>query len=181
MNPDLAMIFLFGSNFAPVGFLMCNGQVLSIASNTAVFSLLGTTYGGNGTSTFQLPDLRGRVPIHAGQGPGTSNYVLGQSAGTETVTLTTNQLPSHSHAFNVNNSAGSTATPGTTTYLAAGPSTGSGPNASSLPTYTTTAPNTTLSANAIGLTGGTNPFTVVQPYLAVTFVIAMEGVFPSRN
>ena len=84
MDPLLAMIFLFGSNFAPQGYLFCSGQLLSIASNTAVFSLLGTTYGGNGTNNFQLPDLRGRVPLGQGQGPGLSNYVLGQASGTET-------------------------------------------------------------------------------------------------
>lgn len=180
MDPLLAMIFAFGSNFAPSGYAFCNGQILAISSNTALFSLLGTTYGGNGTSNFALPNLQGRAPIGMGQSPGTSNYILGQSGGVETVTLTTNQIPSHTHLVNVNNGAGGTA-PGTTTYLAAGPSTGSGPNASVLNIYTTNANNTTLNTNTIAASGGGQPFTVVQPYLAISYVIAISGVFPSRN
>jgi len=180
MTPDLAMIFLFASNFAPQGYLFCQGQTLAISSNTAVFSLLGTTYGGNGTTNFQLPNLQGRAPIGFGQSAGTSNYVLGQSGGVETVTLTTSQIPSHSHLINVNSSPGGAA-PGTTTYLAAGPSTGSGPNASVLNIYTASSPNATISPSTVATTGGSQPFTVVQPYLAVSYVIAMTGVFPSRN
>src|SRR5688572_15936308 len=96
-EPFLAQIMMFGGNFAPRGWALCNGQILSIAQNTALFSILGTTYGGNGQTTFALPDLRGRVPIHPGQGPGLSSYSLGQSAGTETVTLTINEMPTHLH------------------------------------------------------------------------------------
>jgi microcystin-dependent protein len=180
MTPDLAMIFLFGSNFAPQGYAFCQGQILSINSNTALFSLLGTTYGGNGTTNFQLPNLQGRAPIGFGQSAGTSNYSLGQSGGVETVTLNTNQIPAHSHLVNVNNGSGNTA-PGTTTYLSAGPLTGSGPNATVLNTYTTNANNTTLNPNSIALAGGGQPFTVVQPYLAISYIIALTGVFPSRN
>ena len=181
MTPDLAMIYLFASNFAPSGYAFCNGQTLSIASNTALFSLIGTTYGGNGQNTFALPDLRSRVPVHVGQGLGLSSYALGQTGGTETTTLTLSQLPAHSHTVNVNKEAGTTATPGTTTYLAAGPKTGSGPNATALKTYTTNANDATLNANTIGNTGGNQPFNILQPYLAVSFVIALQGVFPSRN
>ena len=181
MDPLLAMIFAFGSNFAPQGYLFCSGQLLAIASNTAVFSLLGTTYGGNGTTNFALPDLRGRAPIGQGQGPGLNNYVLGQAAGTETVSILISNLPSHTHAFNVNNAAGTTGIPGTTTYLSKGPSTGSGPNATVLDIYTTAAPNTTLAANAVGLTGSSVPMSNLQPYLAISYVIAMFGIFPTRN
>jgi len=181
MDPLLAMIFLFGSNFAPQGYLFCSGQLLAISSNTAVFSLLGTTYGGNGTNNFQLPDLRGRAPIGQGQGPGLSNYVLGQASGTETVALNISNLPSHSHSFNVNNAAGTTGVPGTTTYLSKAPSTGSGPNAVVQNFYTTTAPNTTLSLSAIGTTGSGTPVSVLQPYLAISYIIAMNGIFPTRN
>lgn len=181
MTPDLAMIYLFAGNFAPSGYQMCNGQILAISTNTALFSLVGTTYGGNGQNTFALPDLRGRVPIHEGQGPGLSLYNLGQAGGTESVTLTTAQIPSHSHAFNVNAGIGTTASPGSTTYLSAGPVTGSGPNASLLKTYTTSASNISLGPNTIGATGGTQPHSIIQPYLAVTYVIAMQGVYPSRN
>ena len=183
MTPDfpiLAMIFLFGSNFAPQGYAFCQGQILNISINTALFSLLGTTYGGNGTTNFQLPNLQGRAPIGFGQSPGTSYYNLGQSGGVETVTLNTNQMPSHSHLVNVNSGAGNTA-PGTTTYLSAGPSSGSGPNATILNVYTAGANNTTLNPNSIAATGGGQPFTVVQPYLAISYIIAMQGVFPSRN
>jgi len=181
MDPLLAMIFAFGSNFAPQGYLFCSGQLLSISSNTAVFSLLGTTYGGNGINNFQLPDLRGRAPIGQGQGPGLSNYFLGQAAGTETVTLNINNLPSHTHAFNVNAAVGTTGTPGTTTYLSQAPAIGSGPNATVEKIYTTTAPNTTLAANAIGLTGSSQPVANLQPYLAVSYIIAVFGIFPTRN
>ena|ERR1700733_909173 len=183
--PVLAMIFLFGSNFAPKGYSFCQGQLLAINSNTALFSLLGTTYGGNGTSNFQLPNLQGRAPIGSGQSAGTSNYSLGQSGGVETVTLNTNQIPPHAHLVNVNNGPGSTGPgvgPGSTTYLSAGPSAGSGPNATVLNIYTANTNNiTTLDPNSIAATGGGQPFTVVQPYLAVSYVIAMAGVFPTRN
>ncbi len=180
MTPDLAMIYLFAGNFAPSGYQMCNGQIIAISTNTALFSLVGTMYGGNGTNTFALPDLRGRVPNHQGQGPGLSPYIVGQVGGAETTTLTPNQLPSHSHAFNAGG-PGTTGTPGSTTYIAAGPGTGSGPNATQLKTYTTTGPSGALIPNSIGATGGGQPFNIIQPYLTITYVIAMQGVFPSRN
>jgi microcystin-dependent protein len=182
MDPLLAMIFLFGSNFAPQGYAFCSGQLLAIASNTAVFSLLGTTYGGNGTNNFALPDLRGRVPLGQGQGPGLNNYTLGQSAGSETVTINATQMPPHSHQVNVNLGPGS-APPGSTTYLSAGPSSGSGPNASVLNIYTTGANigNTAINPGTIAMAGGGQPFTILQPYLAISYVIAMQGVFPTRN
>src|SRR6201996_9722179 len=105
MTPDLAMIYLFASNFAPQGYALCNGQILAISTNTALFSLIGTFYGGNGQNNFALPDLRGRTPIHAGgnsgQGTGLSPYVLGQTGGVETVTLNTSQMPQHTHTLNV--------------------------------------------------------------------------------
>jgi microcystin-dependent protein len=181
MTPDLAMIFAFGSNFAPQGYLFCSGQLLSIAQNTAVFSLLGTTYNGNGTTTFGLPDLRGRVPIGQGQGPGLSNYVLGQSSGLESVSLSISNLPAHRHALSANTAAGTTGVPGTTTYLSKGPSTGSGPNATVENIYTTTAPNTTLASDAISSIGGNIPVSILQPYLAVSYIIAILGIFPTRN
>ncbi|WP_259070692.1 phage tail protein [Mucilaginibacter sp. X4EP1] len=181
MDPLLAMIFAFGSNFAPQGFLFCSGQQLAISSNTAVFSLLGTTYGGDGVSNFKLPDLRGRAPIGQGQGPSLNNYVLGQSAGVESVSISISNLPQHTHALNVNNAAGTTGVPGITTYLSKGPSTGSGPNATVENIYTTTAPNTTLAPTAIGMTGSNMPISILQPYLAISYIIAMNGIFPTRN
>src|SRR5689334_9815739 len=110
-NPFLGEIRMVPFNFAPKGWALCNGQILAISQNTALFSLLGTTYGGNGVSTFALPDFRGRVPIHAGQGPGLSSYVLGEQTGTESVTLTVPQLPAHNHTVNGVASGGSQASP----------------------------------------------------------------------
>jgi len=180
-SPLLATIFMFGSNFAPQGYLFCSGQLLAISSNTAVFSLLGTTYGGNGTTNFALPDLRGRVPNGQGQGPGLQNYNLGQASGIENQTLLANQVAPHSHPLSVYNAAGNTATPGNTTFLAAGPATGSGPNASQLMSYTTAGANTSLNAGTIGINSGGSPFSILQPYLTVSFIIAMVGTFPTRN
>jgi microcystin-dependent protein len=181
MNPYLGMIFPFAGNFAINGFQMCNGQLLSISQNTALFSVVGTFYGGDGTSTFALPDLRGRGIKHQGEGVGLASYTVGQSGGIEYQTLTVNQIPAHSHALNVNNAAGNTATPGATTFLAGGVPTGSGPNASQLMSYTTTVNNVSLNPASIGSTGGTQPFSILQPYLTVTYLIAMTGIFPSRN
>ena len=180
-EPYLGGIFIMGFNFPPKGYALCNGQLLSISQNSALFNLLGTTYGGDGQNTFALPNLQGRVPIHQGQSSGTSTYVIGQSGGVETVTLVTTQVPAHSHLFNVNKEAGTTATPGTTTYLAAGPSTGSGPNSSALKTYTINPNDVTLNPNSIASTGGGQPHNNLQPYLTVSFVIALQGIFPSRN
>src|SRR5579872_7445348 len=110
-NPYLGEIRIVGFNFAPVGWALCNGQLMSIQQNTALFSLLGTTYGGNGVTTFALPNLQGRVPIHFGQSPGTSNYVQGQMAGAEVITLATSQIPPHSHLVNCNTGGGTQASP----------------------------------------------------------------------
>lgn len=180
-QPFLAAIFLFASNFAPTGYAFCAGQLLAISSNTALFSLMGTTYGGNGISTFGLPDLRGRAPIGQGQGPGLNPYVLGQQGGNENITILTSNLPSHNHSIAVSSAAGTTGVPGTTTYLAKGPSTGSGPNATVEKTYSTTAPDTTLSPSAVGITGSNVPISVLSPYLAVSYIVALVGIFPSRN
>ena len=167
-DPFIGEIRLFPYNFAPRGWAFCNGQVLSIAQNTALFSLLGTTYGGNGQTTFALPDLRGRVPVSSGQGPGLSNYSLGQVGGTESVTLNTNQMPAHNHQVNVN--AG-----GATTSRANGnfPSTGG--------SYNSATDGSTFNPNAVSNTGGNQPHENVQPYLTLNFCIALEGIFPSRN
>jgi microcystin-dependent protein len=180
-SPFLGEIFMGGWNFAPRGFAMCNGQLLSISQNSALFSLLGTTYGGDGVTTFALPDLQGRVPIHQGNGAGLSPYVLGQVGGVENVTLSTGQMPSHTHALGAVASAGTTSLP-TGAYLAPGPSTGSGPNATALNTYTaTTTPLVNLNAASIQTAGGSQPHTNIQPYLCVMYVIALQGIFPSRN
>jgi microcystin-dependent protein len=151
---------------------MCQGQLLSIASNTALFSLLGTTFGGNGQTTFGLPDMRSRVPVGMGQGAGLSPYVQGQMGGTETVTLNTNQIPAHQHGVTppAKNGAGDDTNPGGNKFMAT----------ASTDLYATSN-NVTMGTFATGLTGGNQPFSIVQPYLAMNYIIALEGIFPSRN
>ena len=149
------------------------GQI-SIAQNTALFSLLGTTYGGNGQTTFALPDLRGRVPNSAGQGPGLSSYDLGQQAGTESATLTINNMPGHNHPYTIP----AIASDGTTTEPAANTILGQ-PTQGDL--YTTGAAGVQMPGGNTGLTGGSQPFSILQPYLTLNYCIALEGIFPSRN
>ena len=168
-EPFIAEIIMFGGNFAPRGWALCQGQILSIAQNTALFSILGTTYGGNGQTTFGLPDMRSSVPIHPGQGPGLSAYSLGQKAGVETVTLLTSQIPAHNHLVNVSGEDATSAKP-TNNVPAAG-------GAYSPPA----AIDGIMATNTIGNTGGSQPHTNIQPYLCVNFIIALEGIFPSRN
>lgn len=178
MDEYLAIIKMFGGNFAPRSFLFCHGQMLAVQQNSALFALLGTTFGGNGVQTFGLPDLRGRTPIGQGQGPVSSNYMLGQSGGAENVTLTINQLPSHQHVM-ATSAAGNTPNP-TNARFALGPKVGSGPNASNLNLYNSNAaePAALMSNQAVG---GNQAFPIMQPYLAVNYLITVEGIFPSRN
>jgi len=182
MEAFIGTIMMFGGNFAPRSWKLCNGQLLSIAQNTALFSILGTTYGGDGQVTFALPNLQGRVPIHAGQGAGTSNYALGETAGTENVTLVSGQMPMHTHTTVVTinaNAAPQTASAEPGDAVMAG---GSGQSI-----YATGAPDGTTKMNAgmastvVGLAGGSQPFSVLQPFLCVNFIICTEGLFPSRN
>ncbi len=170
-EPFLGQIMLVPYNFAPRGWAFCSGQILPIAQNTALFSLLGTTFGGNGQTTFALPDLRGRVPNGSGQGPGLSNYDLGQVGGTETGTLTVNQMPSHNHLVNVNADSGDTGRI-ENTYLA---------NSSETPYIASITTPGTMAPQMIGNTGGSQPFNVLQPYLTLNYCIALEGIFPSRS
>ena len=174
-NPFIGEIKIFAGNFAPAGWALCNGQLLSIQQNTALFSLLGTIYGGNGTSTFALPDLRGRVPIHMGQGPGLSSYFEGQQAGTETVTLITNQIPAHTHTVNAVASGGNQASP-------VGGSLAIESTGTSLDyVNSNTTPTSAMHPAMIANTGGNQPHSNIQPYLCVNFIIALVGIFPSRN
>ena len=180
-EPFVGQIELFPYNFAPKGWMACQGQILAISQYTALFSLLGTTYGGNGTSNFGLPNLQGNVAVAPGQGPGLSNYDLGETAGTTTVTLKLNEMPGHSHSLNVNANTGNTAVP-TNALLATGPSTGSGTFKVSRALYTATnTPNTALAAAAISLTGGNGAHNNMQPYLALGYYIALVGVYPQRS
>jgi len=168
-DPFIGTIQIFGFNFPPRGWAMCNGQLLSIAQNTALFSLLGTTYGGDGQTTFALPDLRGRFPNHQGQGPGLSNYDIGQVAGSETVTLLNTNLPAHTHGLR----AGTTSTTKNPTGKFIGLSSGGA-------AYTATQTGL-MASNAIDPAGGSQPFPNLNPYLTLNFCIALVGIFPSRN
>lgn len=175
-SPFIGEIFIVGFNFAPRGFSLCNGQLISIAQNTALFSILGTTYGGNGQTTFGLPDLRGRASLGMGTGPGLSNYQLGQNGGTENVTLTIQQMATHSHGVNSNNGDGALNTP-VNNYFA-------GPGADRdlvLYNAATTGATPAMNAQATALTGSSTPHNNMQPYQVVNFCIAMQGIFPSRN
>ena len=177
MNPFIGQILMVGFNFAPVGWALCNGQLLPIAQNTALFSLLGTYYGGDGRTTFALPNLQGRIPIHQGNSVGTSNYVIGQSGGVENVTLLINNLPAHNHTANCSTTLGTNSDPAKNFWAEA--NTG-GKKPAATPSYATGA-NAQMAPTAIGTTGSGQPVTVVQPFLCVNFIIALEGVFPSRN
>lgn len=168
MEPFIGQIMMFAGNFAPRGWAFCNGQLLSIAQNTALFSILGTTYGGDGKTTFALPDLRGRAPLHWGHGPGLSNRNLGESGGQEAVTLTVDQMPAHGHALNASDAAANVRQP-TNAVLAQSES------------YTQSRPDVTLNPAAIGNTGGNLPHPNMQPFLGISFIIALQGIFPSRE
>ena len=177
-QPFIGQIIGFAGNFAPSGWALCNGQLLSISSNAALFSILGTSFGGNGTTTFALPDLRGRVPVHAGQGPGLSPYVLGESTGTENVTLTVGQMPAHSHLVNANASNGTAPSPNGHLLAQAVDST-----KKSVDVYSVAPASKllTLAAATIASAGGSLPHANIQPVLAINFIIALVGIFPSRN
>ncbi|MET0752537.1 MAG: tail fiber protein [Pyrinomonadaceae bacterium] len=171
-QPFLGQIQIFPYNFAPRGWAFCNGQILPIAQNTALFSLLGTTYGGNGQTTFALPDLRGRVPNSSGQGPGLSSYDLGQVGGVENTTLTINQMPGHTHTYNPVTAEGDPNSKGTNnTFLA-------GQNSNF---YSTAQDGTKMGTQTTNPAGGSQPFSILQPFLTLNYCIALEGIFPSRN
>jgi microcystin-dependent protein len=172
-SPFMGIIMAFAGNFAPQGWMSCEGQLLPISTNTALFAILGTTYGGDGQVSFGLPDLRGRAAIGQGAGPGLSNYVLGQQAGTETTTLTIAQLPAHNHALALQANADGAATPDPTNgYLSI---------ASSNMYETTSSAAMATQNNAAALAGGSQPFEILAPYLAMYQCIATEGLFPTRN
>ncbi|MBM7845053.1 phage tail protein [Herpetosiphon giganteus] len=169
-DPFVAEIRIVPFNFAPRGWAFCNGQLLPISQNTALFSLLGTTYGGNGKSNFALPDLQGRSPMHPGQGPGLSLHDLGETGGSETVTLLQSEIPSHSHTLNYVGIDGNNPDP-VGNVLGASESTDAFRKTN----------DTTLSPQELSITGGDNPHNNLQPYLTLNFIIAMQGVFPPRG
>ncbi|MDH4473756.1 MAG: tail fiber protein [Fluviicola sp.] len=180
VDPYIATITNFAGNFAPLNWMFCQGQLLSIAEYNALFALIGTTYGGDGQVTFALPDLRSRVAVHQGQGPGLSNYVVGQMAGTENVTLLSPQMPAHNHAMLTFTGAFNAST--ATTGLVGVPN-------NAIPAAGATVYSNSPNGDQFGpmpcnsitpIVGGNAPLSIVQPYLAMNFIIAVEGIFPSR-
>lgn len=173
-EPYIGEIRLFAGNFAPVNWAFCNGQAMAISENEALFTLIGTTYGGDGEQTFNLPDLRGRAPIHQGTRPGGSTYVMGQTAGSETVTLAANQYPQHSHTLGATSAKANSASPS-----------GARPAADSAGItgeYSTAAANTTMNAGMVQSNGGgAQPHENLMPLLVINFIIALFGIFPSQN
>lgn len=174
-NPFVAEIRMFACNFAPTGWAMCNGQILPISQNTALFSLLGTTYGGNGQSTFALPDLQGSAPMHSGQGPGLSLRDLGEIGGEPNVTLLQTEMPSHSHTLS-GRSLGGQADPNAKVFGVVG---GQLPPPNLYSNAAGSAVN--MSPFALSISGGNLPHNNLMPYLVLNFCIALQGVFPARN
>ena len=164
-QPYVGEVRMFGGNFAPAGWMFCEGQLLPISENETLFTLIGTTYGGDGQSTFGLPDLRGRIPIHQGNG-----FILAETIGAEEITLTANQTPAHAHAFVGTSSTAS----------AASPANGVLASPSNIDLYRpVTVPGVAMAANALAPQGGSQPHTNFQPYLCVSFIISLFGIFPS--
>ena len=170
-DPFVAEIRIFPFNFAPKGWAFCDGQLLPLSQNTALFSLLGTTYGGDGKSNFALPDMQGNAPMHPGQGPGLSLHDLGETGGSETVSLLESEIPSHSHSLTASASDGNNTKPAGQLFA----------QGAGVQIWGTIAPNTQLSANAITPAGGDQPHNNMQPYLTLNFCIALQGVFPPRT
>jgi microcystin-dependent protein len=165
-SPFIGEIRMFAGNFAPAGWAFCNGAIIPISENDALFNLIGTTYGGDGQSTFALPNLQSRVPIHVGPG-----FALGQSGGVETVTLTTSQIPAHPHTPQCFAAAGNQAKPDGGVWAASNPAT----------YFSSAAPNITMSSAAIGSTGGSQPHDNMIPFLVINFILSLFGVFPVQS
>lgn len=176
LEPYIGEITLFAGNFAPRGWAFCQGQLLSIAQNTALFSILGTTYGGDGRTNFALPDLRGRAPIGFGQGPGLPSYELGEMGGEPSHTLTYPEMPAHSHAVQAAGvaSGGSSASPGGGTWAS---------STARDNIYSDAAPDTPMAGGniSIGAAGNSQPHNNMQPYLGLNYIIALEGIYPARS
>jgi microcystin-dependent protein len=168
-EPYVGEIRMFAGNFAPAGWMFCDGQLLAISENQTLFQLIGTTYGGDGQSTFALPDLRGRLPLHQGNG-----LILAEIGGTEEITLTASQLPAHSHKLQATTDAASTAVPGGSVTLARA-------LAATITPYGSDNPSTNMSTQMIGSVGGSQPHTNFQPYQCIDFIISLFGIFPSQT
>lgn len=174
-NPFLAEIRMFGGNFAPSGWATCDGQILPISQNTALFSLLGTNFGGDGRTNFGLPNFQGSAPIGQGTGSGLSPRNVGERGGETAVTLLLNQMPAHSHGVNCVNGGGESSTPGGNLWAEAGTGRGEQIYAAAAGTAQT------MNNSVFGLTGGSQPHNNMPPYLTVTFIIALQGIYPARN
>ena len=171
-EPFVGEIRIFGGTFAPAGWAMCQGQSMPISENETLFNLIGTTYGGDGQETFNLPDLQGRAPMHMGQGPGiTQNYTEGEAAGVESVTLTTNQIPLHTHPMIASQALGNVTQP-TGNIMAQN---------NTISNYIEDVTDANFNANVVQPTGGSQPHDNMQPYLVLTFIISLFGVFPSQT
>ena len=172
MDPFVAEIRIFAGNFAPKGWAFCDGQLLPLSQNTALFSLLGTTYGGNGKSNFALPDLQGRAPMHPGQGPGLSLHDLGENGGSETVSLLESEIPSHGHQLRAVGDVGDVNLPQNNSMAR---------SQGSSVYNTATTPTVLMSSSTLTPAGGDQPHNNMQPYLALSFIIALQGVYPPRT
>ena len=170
-DPFIGEIRMFGGSFAPAAWAFCDGQLMPIAQNDALFSLIGTTYGGDGQETFAVPDLQGRVPMHMGTGSSGTPYVEGEKAGVESVTLTTQQIPQHNHAFLASTTTGNSVTP--TDNLTG--------NSAQVTFYALGTAITTMLGQAIQPVGGSQPHDNMQPYLTLSFIISLYGIFPSQT
>lgn len=179
-QPFVGQITIFAGNFAPAGWMTCEGQLLPISEYDALFTLLGTTYGGDGQSTFGLPDLRGRAPLHVGQGQNLSNYTIGQNGGNETVILTTQQLPTHSHPVLAINAPATANTPANALLSNEG-----GADKAKVSLYApfdvTPANMTTLLPSSLSIVGGSQPHENLQPLLVLNFIISLFGIFPTQS
>ncbi|MBK8069330.1 MAG: phage tail protein [Rhodanobacteraceae bacterium] len=169
-SPFVAEIRIVGFNFAPRGWAFCDGQLLPLSQNTALFSLLGTNYGGNGKSNFALPSFQGSAPVHHGQGPGLSDYFIGEAGGAETVSLLASEIPGHTHSLQASANPGSSNNPAGNLYAV--PRSGSA--------YAPSSSLVAMSPDALAPAGGDQPHNNMPPYLVLNFIIAMQGVFPQR-
>lgn len=173
MDPYVGEIKMFAGTYAPVNWAICDGSLMSISENQVLYTLLGTTYGGDGVSTFGIPDLRGRAPVHAGTGAGLPTAVLGQKAGTENSTLTTAQMPAHTHSINAQSAEGNANLPTNNLFADTG--------ATDKDYAAASTANTTMGNQAIVPVGGNLPYSICQPSLCITFIISLFGIFPSQN
>jgi microcystin-dependent protein len=172
-DPYIGEIRMFAGSFAPAGWAFCDGQLMPISENDALFTLIGTTYGGDGQQTFALPNLQSRVPIHAGTGPGGITRALGESGGVESVTLTVQQIPNHTHVATAFDVAGNDASPTGRRWAASADTT--------VKPYTAPPSDSTLSPQAVGPTGGSQPHDNMMPFLTISFILSLFGIFPTQN